>query len=84
MKLTAENYFYYLFEKLIVLILAVVIWMNERQYRFFAGLFLVITIVDTLDYVLFYGNLRLNHWVTWNTGKVALFGTAILYEYVRK
>lgn len=79
MVLTTQTYLYFLFEKLIVFILAAVICLESKDYQSAKLTFLVITIVDILDYILFYGNMRFGM-ITWNIAKMALFGISILYE----
>lgn len=83
-KVTVETYVYFLCEKIIVVLLAVVIF-ESIEYKKAAGVFLVITMVDTVDYILFYAN----PWVegspvSWNVVKVGVFGLSIIYEYSRR
>lgn len=80
MVLSTQTYFYFFFEKIIVFILAAVICMEEsKQYQIAKLTFIIITMVDFLDYLLFYGNMRLGL-LTWNVGRIGIFGLAILYE----
>lgn len=76
-----QTWFYFLFEHLILVILAYVILTMETRYRAAAVTFLVIQIIDTIDYVLTYGEPWFDSKiVTWNTLKVGIFGIAIIYE----
>ena len=77
MKLSGANYFYFLFEKVNVVILAVVILLLKRSL--ITKVFLGICLVDLLDYVLFYGNLKFGI-ITWNVVKIGIMGLAIAYE----
>jgi len=76
MILTAETWFYFLFEHLIVVILALVILGLESEYRVSAIAFLCIEIIDTVDYCLSYGEL----FASWNIAKVTLFGLVAFSE----
>jgi hypothetical protein len=80
MKLHADTYIYFLFEKLIVVILAVVILLSSSTYKTALKIFVAIACIDVIDYVLFYGNMKLTNVVSWNTIKVGIFGLTILYE----
>lgn len=80
MKLSAQNYIYFLFEKLIVLILAFVIMTDAKEYRFALRIFWCIAVIDLFDYILFYANPWFDFPLTWNVIKVAIFGVSILYE----
>lgn len=77
MVLTTQTYLYFFFEKLIVFILAIVI--ISKEYRIAKVTFAIIAAVDVVDYVLFYGNMRLG-FITFNIAKVAIMGLAITYE----
>jgi hypothetical protein len=80
MKLTPELWMYYFFEHLIVLILAIVILIGSKEYRTTLWLFVVIEIIDTVDYCLTYGEPWMNTKITWNTVKVFVFGSSLLFE----
>lgn len=74
MSLTAENYFYFLFEKLIVIMLAGVIMASNDRNEWPLLVFFMICCIDLLDYLLFYAN----PWFakipfTWNQIKVVVF-----------
>jgi hypothetical protein len=81
MKLTFATWLYLLFEHLILVILAVVILIDAREYRVTITVFLIIQIIDTADYLLTYGS----PWfpdvpITWNWIKIFVFALAILNE----
>ena len=80
-KLTVETWFYFLFEHLIVVILALAILVDAQEYRFALKTFVVIEIIDTVDYILTYGT----PWgvIKWNVIKVVLFTLTIAYERFR-
>lgn len=79
MTLTTETWFYFLFEHLILVLLAIVILDLEHEYKYSAGTFLIIEIVDTVDYCLSYGEI----FMSWNTVKVVIFGLVALAEVIR-
>ena len=80
MVLSGENYFFYLFEHLGPVLLAVVILELEPRYRIAVTVFLVIQIIDTLDYILFYGERWTPYLPTWNVLKVGIMGLAIFID----
>ena len=80
-KVPIQTYYYFLFEHLILVILAYVIFTLEPKYKAAAVTFIVIQMIDTADYLLNYGEPWFDSKVfTWNTIKVCLFSGAILYE----
>lgn len=79
-KLTMDTWFYFLFEKVIVLILAVVILNESVEHRAALWVFFFIQAVDLLDYLLFYGEPWTPKIPSWNILKVALFGLSIVME----
>jgi hypothetical protein len=83
MVLSSENYFYYLFEHLVPVLLSVVILELEPKYRLAVTVFLIIQIIDTLDYVLFYGERWTPYLPTWNVLKVGIMGLTIFIDINR-
>lgn len=80
-KVPIQTYYYFLFEHLILVILAYVIFTLEPRYKISAMTFIAIQIVDTFDYILTYGEPWFDSKVfTWNTIKVCVFGLAIIFE----
>lgn len=80
MVLTIETYFYFLFEHLIVLLLALVIFDLEPRYKIAVGAFVLIQIIDILDYVLFYAEDWSPYLPSWNFLKVGIFAIATAYD----
>lgn len=78
MILNADTYVYFLFEHVILIILAWVIYDVTKEM--ITLLYLIIQVVDTLDYILNYAEPWFDSIITYNTIKVGLFGIAILYE----
>lgn len=76
----AENWFYYLFEHLILVLLALALVSDATEYKFSLWTFVGIEIADTIDYVLFYGEPWLPYFPTWNIIKIVLFGMAVAYD----
>lgn len=79
-RLSMDTWFYFLFEKLIVLFLSIVILNDSDQYRRVVWVFVGIQGVEVLDYVLFYGEPWSPYVPSWNILKVAIFGLAIAME----
>lgn len=80
MVLTPELWFYYLFEHVSVLLLAVALLAMARENRFAFKVFVGIQIVDTLDYALFYGDQWDFSPVPWNVIKISIFSLAIIHQ----
>lgn len=71
-------------EHVIRLVLALAILSGASEYRTALKVFVFIEFVEVIDYVLTYGEPWFNEKIfTWNTIKVGLMGTAIIYEYGR-
>lgn len=81
--LELDTYVYFLFEHLILALVALVIWDMEPNYRYSVTAFLVIQIIDTFDYVLFYGEVWTPYLPSWNILKVASMGLSIAYDVKR-
>lgn len=79
-KLSMDTWFYFLFEKLIVLILAIVMLSEDTDHRRALWVFFGIQVVEVLDYVLCYGEPWTPYIPSWNILKVAIFGLAIVME----
>ena len=79
MLLNADTYIYFLFEHVILIILAWIIYDLTKDKIVF--LYLIIQLIDTFDYILNYGEPWFGNSIfTYNTIKVGIFGVAILYE----
>lgn len=81
--LTVETYFYFLFEHLTVLILAIVILSMATEYRYAFKIFVVIQIIDTVDYCLTYGGRWPFFPISWNIIKVSVFSLIVGYEIIK-
>jgi hypothetical protein len=79
-QLSMDTWFYFLFEKVIVLIMSVVILNQSTDHRPALWVFVSIQGVEILDYLLFYGEPWSPNIPSWNILKVALFGLAIVME----
>lgn len=78
-----DTYVYFLFEHLILAMVSLVIWDLEPKYRYSVTTFLVIQIIDTFDYVLFYGEVWTPYLPSWNIIKVTVMGLSIMYDVKR-
>lgn len=76
----AENWFYYFFEHVILVLLALAIVSEATEFKFALWTFVCIQIIDTLDYALFYGQPWLKGFPSWNILKVFIFGASMVYE----
>lgn len=84
-KLTLETHLFFLFEHLILVILAIAIYIDSTKYKNAVFVYIVIQILDTLIYLLAYGNLSFADIpITWNFIKVSVFFLAILAEVWKK
>jgi hypothetical protein len=68
---------------LVPVLLSVVILELEPKYRLAVTVFLIIQIIDTLDYILFYGERWTPYLPTWNVMKVGIMGLAIFIDINR-
>lgn len=85
-KVTAEWYVFYLCEHLILIVFAFFIFMESDQYKFALGLFLLIQVMDTADFMLTYSDpwFYLNDTpITFNIVKVLIFTCVLAYESIR-
>ena len=76
-RISMDTWFYFLFEKIIVLILAVVILNDTPVYRMALWIFVCIQVVEVFDYLLFYGEPWSPYIPSWNILKVVIFGLCI-------
>lgn len=82
-RLTPHTWFYFLFEHLILVILAVVILSYEKKYRTTTIVFLCIQVADCVDYCLTYAEPWTNSPITFNTLKVLVFSVSIAYDFIK-
>src|SRR5688572_26561459 len=80
-KLTLETHLFFLFEHLILVILSLALYIDAPKYKSALFIFIVIQVLDTLIYLLSYGNLKfMDIPVTWNFMKIFIFSLAIINE----
>lgn len=84
MVLTPELWFYYFFEHMVLVLLAIVILDLEPKYKFAAIVFLCIQIIDTIDYVLTYGERWNKYLPSWNLIKCAVYGGTVIYYAITR
>lgn len=77
--LSADTWVYFLFEHIILVLLAIVIVELEPRYKLSAITYLFIQLADTLDYILTYGEPWFS-FISWNMIKILIFIMAITYE----
>ena len=82
--LSYNQYFYFVGEHLIGVILAWVIWEVSREYKRIAGWYLVILLIDFVMWFLTYDDPLKDFKITWNILKTLLFILAITFEIWRK
>lgn len=85
-ELTRSTYWYFMFEHLIVIIYAAYILITGVEFRTALRIFLLIQIIDLLDYLLAYGEI----WfyastfpISWNVLKAVFFSLAIANEVIQ-
>lgn len=83
MVLTVETWFYFLFEHIIVLLLAIVILELEHEFKLSARVFVWIQALDTVDYCLTYGESWSNYMPSFNIMKVTVFGIVMLFDWYK-
>lgn len=77
-KLSLETHLFFLFEHLILVLLAITLYMGATQYRTAFFVYVIIQALDTLIYLLAYGNFGFTDIpVTWNSLKLFVFLLAI-------
>lgn len=83
-KLTLATHLFFLFEHLILVVLSIALYVNCTEYKKAFFMYLVIQSLDTMIYLLAYGNFGFTHIpITWNWIKVFVFGWVIVNSYER-
>lgn len=77
--ISMDTWFYFLFEHVGLLLLAACLFL-PKESKVILVTYLVIQLIDTFDYILFYGEPWSNLIPTWNVLKVIMFGSAMVYE----
>ena len=79
--LTKEQWVFSLMEHLQRFILSIVILIGSKDFRIALTVFVCIEFIEILDFILTWGEPWFESKIfTWNTIKVGIFGTAILFE----
>lgn len=84
-KLYPKTYIYFIFEKLIVIVLAYMIAADERQFKFETKVFFWLMVADLFDYLLSYGAVWISIGVpvSMNIVKTLIFGLVILRAWIK-
>lgn len=82
--LSIQTWLYFFFEHLVLILLAIVILDLEPKYRFAAIVFLCIQIIDTIDYMLTYGERWNKYLPSWNLIKCAVYGGTVIYYAITR
>lgn len=84
-EITRDTYWYFLFEHIILVMFAVDRLLISKKFRTALIIFVMIQVIDTVDYLLFYGQT----WffigympINWNILKVVFFTLAIMNEII--
>lgn len=77
--ISLDTWFYFMFEHLQILMLGACLLL-PKESKVIIGTYILIQIVDTFDYLLFYGEPWTDWFPTWNISKVVIFSTVILYD----
>jgi len=81
MVLSHKQYAHDMLEHIIRAVLAAAVLVDATQYRTALKVFLLIELMEIVDYILTYGEPWFDSKIfTWNTIKVGLMGMAIVYE----
>lgn len=85
MQLYLKTHVYYIFEKLIMIVLAYIIASESKEYKQAVWVFFGLMVCDLIDYLLTYSSIWFNLGpipVSMNTTKVFIFGLTIFYEWL--
>lgn len=82
--LTRDTYFYFLFERLIMVVMALYIYYESLKFKTALIAFVLIQMIDTIDYILTYNKTWIleGFVVSWDILKVSLFLLAIAHEVI--
>lgn len=80
--LTRDTYFYFLFERLIMVVMSLYIYVENTKFKMALKVFVFIQVFDAVDYVLTYNKTWFieGFLVSWDILKVSLFSLAIINE----
>ena len=79
MLLNPQSYVYFLFDHVNEVLVPIGVYL-ARNYLRALIIFVGISVIDTVDYALTYGEPWVEGVITWNTLKVGIFGLTVLYE----
>ena len=82
--LSYNQYFWMIGEHLIMIVLALIIWDEARDYKDILWVFVLIQIADVIAFMLSYNDPLRNYIITWNILKTLIFGAAIAYRTWKK
>lgn len=77
---------YYLSEHIILVLLSLLIYNEIKDIRLVSGCYMILQIIDTVDYILTYNApwFAFDGWtITFNVFKILLFSFVIAYELIR-
>lgn len=80
--LTRDTYFYFLFERLIMVVMSLYIYVENTKFKMALKVFVFIQVFDAIDYALTYNKTWFieGFLVSWDILKVSLFSLAIINE----
>lgn len=80
--LTRDTYFYFLFERLIMVVMSLYIYLDSEKFKTALKVFVLIQVFDAVDYALTYNKTWFleGFLVSWDILKVSLFSIAIINE----
>jgi hypothetical protein len=83
--LTRDTYVYFLFERLIMVVMSLFIYVESSKFRTALKVFVFIQVFDAIDYVLTYNKTWVleGFLISWDVLKVALFSLAIAHEVLQ-
>lgn len=84
-KMSLKTYVYFIFEKLILIVLAYLIASEEKTYRYEVQIFFFIMVFDFLDFMLTYNSIwfRVGFPMSMNILKMVVFGVITLRAWMR-
>lgn len=84
--LTRDTYVYFLFERLILIVMSLYIYLESIKHRGALLVFVVIQVLDGVDYVLTYNMTWKLGWMllSWDIIKITIFTLAIINEVFKE
>lgn len=83
--LTRDTYVYFLFERLIMVVMSLFIYIESSKFKTALKVFVFIQIFDAVDYILTYNKTWVleGFLISWDVLKVTLFSLAIAHEVLQ-